>query len=116
LLSPTATALQPKRVLSMKPIKEELIDILYQSLEEVNEQLPNEKQIPKSLDAILIGGSGALDSLAFVNFVASVEEKCAEKYGISLSLTDISAQQDDCFEDVGKFADFLFQHLSQRLH
>jgi acyl carrier protein len=79
----------------MKPMKEELIDILYQSLEEINEQVPNEKQIPKSLDAILIGGAGALDSLAFVNFVASVEEKCAKKYGISLSLTDISAQEDD---------------------
>jgi acyl carrier protein len=113
LVSPAAAALQLKRVLSMKPIKEELIDILYQSLEEVNEQLPNEKQIPRSLDAILIGGVGALDSLAFVNFVASVEEKCAHKYGIGLSLTDLSSRDDDQFENLGQFADFVFQRLNK---
>ena len=96
----------------MEPTKEELIGIIYQSLEEVNEQLPNEKQIQKSLDATLIGGVGGLDSLGFVNFVALVEEKCAHKYGIALSLTDTSSHEDDPFEDVGKFADSLFQRLS----
>src|SRR6266403_1904911 len=103
-----ASALQPKRVLPMKPTKEELIDIIYQSLDEVNEQLPNGEQIQKSLDATLIGGVGGLDSLGFVNFVALVEEKCAHKYGITLSLTDTSSPEDDPFEDVGKFADSLF--------
>jgi len=96
----------------MEPKKEELIDIIYQSLDEVNEQLPHEEQIQKSPDATLIAGVGGLDSLGFVNFLALVEEKCAEKYGISLSLTDISAQEDDCFEDVGKFVDFLFRRLN----
>jgi acyl carrier protein len=49
----------------MKATKEELIDIIYQSLEEVNEQLPNEKQIQKSPDATLVGRTGGLDSLGF---------------------------------------------------
>ena len=53
------------RVFSMKATKEELIDIIYQSLEEVNEQLPNEKQIQKSPDATLVGRTGGLDSLGF---------------------------------------------------
>ena len=97
----------------MKPTKEELIDIIYQSLEEVNEQLPNEAQIQKSLDATLIGRAGGLDSLGFVNFVALVEEKCAHKYGIALSLTDTSSQEDGALEDVGKFADSLFQRLNK---
>jgi acyl carrier protein len=97
----------------MKPTKKELIDIIYRSLEEVNEQLPNEEQIQKSLDATLLGGVGGLDSLGFVNFVALVEGKCAHKYGIALSLTDTSSQEDDPFEDVGKLADFLFRRLNK---
>jgi acyl carrier protein len=97
----------------VKPTKEELIDIICQSLDKVNEQLPNEEQIQKSLDTILIGEVGGLDSLGFVNFVALVEEKCADKYGIALSLTDTSSQEDDPFEDVGKFADYLFQRLNK---
>ena len=97
----------------MKATKEELLDIIYQSLEEVNEQLPNGDQIQKSLDATLVGGVGGLDSLGFVNFVALVEEKCAHKYGVALSLTDTSSHEDDPFEDVGKFADSLFQRLNK---
>jgi acyl carrier protein len=97
----------------MKPTKEELIGIIYESLDEVNEQLPNDQRIQKSPDTILVGRTGGLDSLGFVNFVASVEEKCAQKYGVTLSLTETSSQEDDPFEDVGKFADSLFQRLNK---
>jgi len=103
----------PKRVFTMKPTKEELLDIIYQSLEEVNEQLPNGQQIQKSPDAALVGRAGGLDSLGFVNFLALVEEKCAHKYGIALSLTDTSSSEDDSFEDVGKFANSLFHRLNK---
>jgi acyl carrier protein len=111
LFRPAAATLQPKRVFSMKASKEELLDIIYQSLDELNEQLPDGDQIQKSPAAPLVGEGGRLDSLGFVNFVALVEEKCAHKYGIALSLTDISSHEDDHFGNLGKFADFLFQCL-----
>ena len=47
----------------MKPTKDELVDIIYQSLEEVNEQLPSDAQLRKSLDTTLVGRAGGLDSL-----------------------------------------------------
>jgi acyl carrier protein len=99
----------------MKPTKEELIGIIYQSVKEVNEQLPNEAQIQKSPDATLLGRAGGLDSLGFVNFVALVEEKCAHKYGITLSLTDTSSHEDGALEDVEKFAAFLLQRLNRQI-
>ena len=97
----------------MKPTKEELIGIIYECLGEVNEQLPDDKQIQKSPDTILVGGAGRLDSLGFVNFIALVEEKCAHKYGISLSLVDTLSHEDDALEDVGRFADSLSQYLTK---
>jgi acyl carrier protein len=100
-------------VFSMKPTKEELIGIIYESLEEVNEQLPDDEQIQKSPDAALVGRAGGLDSLGFVNFIALIEEKCAYKYGIALSLTDTSLHEDGALEDIGRFADSLFQHLKK---
>ena len=104
--------MEPERIFTMKPTKEELLDIIYQSLEEVNEQLPNDQQIQKSPDAILVGRAGGLDSLGFVNFIALVEEKCAHKYGITVSLMEGSSSEDDALEDVGSFADSLFQRLT----
>lgn len=97
----------------MKPTKEELIGIIYESLEEVNEQLPNDQQIQKSPDAILVGGAGGLDSLGFVNLIALVEEKCAHKYKITVSLADTFSHENDALENVGRFADSLFQYLTR---
>jgi acyl carrier protein len=97
----------------MKPTKEELIGIIYECLGEVNEQLPDDKQIQKSPDTILVGGAGRLDSLGFVNFIALVEEKCAHKYGINVSLMEASSSEDAALENVRSFADSLFQRLSE---
>ena len=95
--------------------REDLLGIIYQSLNRLNEQLPDGNQIQKSLDATLVGEGGGLDSLGLVNFVALVEEECANKYGTAFSLTDPSPHQDDRFANVGKFVDFLFQRLNNSL-
>ena len=97
----------------MKPTKDELLDIIYKSLEEVNEQLPSDAQLRKSLDTTLVGRPDGLDSLGFVNFVALVEEKCADKYGLSFPLADRSSQENGELENVGKFADSLLQRLNE---
>jgi len=97
----------------MKLTKEGLLDIIYQSLNEVNEQLPSDQQIQKSPNTILVGRAGGLDSLGFVNFIALVEEKCAHKYGITVSLMEGSSSEDAALENVRSFADSLFQRLSE---
>ena len=99
----------------MKARREELLDVIYQSLNRLNEQLPDGNQIQKSMYATLGGESGWLDSLGLVNFMALVEEECANKYGTAISLTDPSPHQDDRFANVGKFVDFLFQRLNNNL-
>jgi acyl carrier protein len=96
----------------MKPTKQDLIGIIYECLEEVNEQLPDDQRIQKSPDAILVGAAGGLDSLGFVNFIALVEEKCAHRYGITFSLTEASLSKEDALDNVGSFADSLFQYLT----
>ncbi len=97
----------------MKPTKDELLGIIYECLGEVNEQLPKDQQIQNSPEASLVGGAGGLDSLGFVNFIALVEEKCAYKYGIDLSLMDTSLHEDGALENVGRFADSLFHQLKK---
>ena len=97
----------------MKPTKDELLGIIYECIGEVNEQLPNDAQIQKSADAALVGRAGGLDSLGFVNFIALIEEKCAYKYGIDLSLMDTALREDGALENVGRFADSLYHQLKK---
>jgi acyl carrier protein len=96
----------------MTPSKEQILEIIYQSLDEVNEQLSGDAQIQRSPQATLFGRPGGLDSLGFVNFIALVEEKWSRKYGIDLSLMDTSSREDDALQDVGKFADYLLQRMN----
>ena len=96
----------------MKPTKKELLDIIYRSLEEVNEQLPNDRQFQKSPDAILVGRPegwtrwGSSISLHWSKRSVRIE------YGITVSLSETSPSGDDAVEDVERFADSLLQRLS----
>jgi acyl carrier protein len=93
----------------MNVSREEILDIIYASLDEVNEQLGTEGRILKSEGTVLLSDSGKLDSLGFVNFVALLEEKCEGAFGATLSLTGDNAALDEKnpFETVGKLADFI---------
>ena len=47
-----------------------------------------------SVDTKLYGPEGTLDSLAFVNFIVTVEQKIEEKSGVAISLADENVMQD----------------------
>ena len=63
-------------------------DILYAAVDEINRELPPEQQLERSLDTVLFGAQGRLDSLALVTFVLSVEEKVRDAFDLPVSLSD----------------------------
>jgi len=97
----------------MSIVRDQILGIVYQCIDELNEQLAPEQQLRKAPHTGLFGDSGMLDSLGFVNFVALVEDKCESCFRVALSLTEDSANQGDAspFESVGELADFIRQLL-----
>ena len=93
--------------------RDQILEILYQCIDELNEQLTPEQQLRKAPQTRLFGDSGRLDSLGFVNFIALVEDQCERRFRVALSLTEDSAQQEGTspFETVGELADFIKQLL-----
>jgi len=61
--------------------QDEIFEIILRSVEEINEQLPAENQISRSRSAPLVVGGDGLDSLAYVNLIASIEAKLEERLG-----------------------------------
>jgi acyl carrier protein len=90
--------------------RQTILALLYESIDEVNEQLAQEEWLQKSPDLVLIGNVASMDSLAFVNFIALVEEKCEDRFGAALTLTDASTS----FTTLGELADLICTTLSQR--
>lgn len=65
-------------------LEQKIVDALYGAIDELNEQLPEEKKIAKNLEAVL----ATLDSLATVNLIVLVEQKVEERLEKSIVLVD----------------------------
>jgi acyl carrier protein len=61
---------------------------VYEAVDRLNDTLPPDKQVPKSLDTRLIGADGHLDSLGAVNLIVETEEAVEERLGVRINLGD----------------------------
>ena len=65
-----------------------IIQSIMDAIDEINERYPEEKRLSKSVDTVLTGESGKLDSLGLMSFVVSVEERIQNDLGVNISLAD----------------------------
>ena len=68
--------------------RNQVLEQIYAALDVVNSQLPPSRRLPRTPDAVIVGPSGALDSLGLVNFVLALEEKMGDAIGRPLMLLD----------------------------
>ena len=100
----------------MEITKNKILEVLYESIEELNELRSNDQQLALSLQTQLLGDVAGLDSLGFVNLVALVEEKCQDRFGRSLVLLGSGgADIRDPFETVSLLAEFIELSLTDRV-
>jgi len=89
--------------------KDQVLEVLYAALEELNEQLPEEHRLEKSKNTVLFGEAGKLDSLGLVNLIVLVEQKIEETFGRPVTLADERAmsERNSPFRTVDTFADYI---------
>ena len=68
--------------------KEEIREVIFTAIDEVNALLPKDRRLKKSADLILSGDAGGLDSLGLINLVVSTEQKFQERFGFPITLAD----------------------------
>jgi acyl carrier protein len=71
--------------------REKILKVIYNTIDEINLELDEDKKIEKSINTTLYGGSGTLDSFELVNFVVLLEEKIDDELEKITSLTDEKA-------------------------
>lgn len=87
-----------------------LTDIIYPSIDEMNDSLgEDETRIAKAEDATIFGSGAALDSIGLVNFIVIVEERIDEQTGQSLVLANEKAmsQKSSPFRTVQSLAAYI---------
>ncbi|MBI4559137.1 MAG: hypothetical protein HY706_16250 [Candidatus Hydrogenedentes bacterium] len=89
--------------------RDKVIRLIYAAVDEINETLPQERQVTKSVETVLFGRSSTLESLDLVGLIVSLEEKLQEEFDTSFTLADERAmsQQRSPFRNIGTLADYI---------
>ena len=89
--------------------RERIVRVVYDAVDELNEQLPEGTTVEKAPGAPLYGKSGKLESLDFVTFIMEVEEKIRDEFGVEVMITNenLLSKQNSPFSTLGTLTEYL---------
>ena len=96
-------------------IDPKIIQSIFNAIDEVNLQLDEGIELEKSVQTILFGKSGDLDSNGLVLLIVTVEEKIEDDFGVCLTIADEKAlsQEKSPFFSVKSLAEYIALLLSE---
>jgi D-alanine--poly(phosphoribitol) ligase subunit 2 len=99
-------------------MNEKIKQAIFNSIEEINQQLENKDQLEKNIETVLFGENGVLDSLGLINLVVAVEQSIEDEFDVTITLADERAmsQQTSPFRTVGTMTDYIEILLGEKLN
>ncbi|MFC1743011.1 hypothetical protein ACFL35_03375 [Candidatus Riflebacteria bacterium] len=96
-------------------LKENVFAMVFQAIDELNEQLPREQKLSKTQSECLYGNTSKLNSLGLVNFVVTTEQKIIEKTGKPITLVNEKAmsRKNSPFRTVETFVEYICELMQQ---
>ena len=87
--------------------------LILESLQEVNQEKPIDKQFEVSDHTKLLAKGSGMDSLDYLNFSTCLEERLFRAIGREVDLSSLVIDHADAFQDVHRLASFLAPRLAQ---
>jgi acyl carrier protein len=89
--------------------KDNILTIIYEAIDNINENLPKNKRLEKKLETNLFGQEGKLDSLGLVNLIVNIESLIYDNFELSLTLANEKAMSlnNSPFKSVQSLADYI---------
>ena len=95
---------------------EKVTQLIYAAIGEVNEMRSPDEALGQTPDAVIIGAAAKMDSLAFVTFVAAVEESVQRSFGRAVSLIDFMLVSDNPHWTVATLASSIAERVNGNGH
>ena len=97
-------------------IENQVDQILFAAIEEINQQLPSNQTIKADKSTMLFGKDGVLDSLTLVNLIVAAEQKVQEILNIAITLADDRAmsQKNSPFKSVESLANYIVMLVKEK--
>jgi hypothetical protein len=95
--------------------KEKILNCIYKAVDESNEQLPDDQQLEKTPETVLLGKSGKLESIELVNILVATEDYLEEEFSMPISITDEKAvsKKNSPFTTIETLSDFISDLLKE---
>ena len=96
-------------------MKIQILETIYKSLDEINENLNGAQKLIKDKNTALFGKDGQLDSLGLVNLLVIIEQNIEDEFDISITIADERAmsQKHSPFRAVGTLVDYINMLLNE---
>ncbi len=96
-------------------MKDQIREILKESVDELNEQLDDEKKILFSEDVRLIGKKSLLDSMDFVTLITIIEERISDQMDRDIRIVSDKAfsMERSPFYSIGTLIDYVTELVGE---
>jgi acyl carrier protein len=106
----------PDRVAGEMPsgaLHNRVLEAVYLAVDDINDVLPPEEHLDKSLDTQLLGREARFDSLGLVSLIVNVEERVIDEFQVALILGDEQAmsQRRSPFRTLGTLVEYVETRL-----
>lgn len=97
-------------------MENKIIEVIYNSIDDIKDSVPGVDGVKKSKDLVLFGDGGFLDSLGLVTLVIAVEQNLQETLNLSFTLADEKAmsQKTSPFKTIDTLAKYLIKLIEEK--
>ena len=92
-------------------MENQIKEILFKSVEEINKTLDEDQQLELSTETVLLGKDGNINSITLVNLIVAIEESIEDELNVEITLADEKAlsQKESPFRTIGTLIDYIAQ-------
>ena len=84
-----------------------ILQTIFETIDEVNNMLPEERRLQKLPDTFLAGDTGNLDSLGLINFIVELESRLQNIFGLKFNLIELLEMPEEPMKTIGGLAKFI---------
>lgn len=97
--------------------RDQIAESVLRAIDNLNPQLPDDRQVERSLTAKLFGREAPLDSLGLVNFIVAVEEQLSDDFDLTITLANEKAmsRKTSPFRSVDVLLDFVMEMIADEV-
>jgi D-alanine--poly(phosphoribitol) ligase subunit 2 len=95
--------------------KDRILKVIYEAVDDVNEQLSETQKLQKDTDTALFDGSSKLDSLGLISLIVATEGKLCDEFQTAVAIVDERAmsQKNSPFRTIDSLADYVAMLLQE---